>query len=90
MKCTVSTPLEATTFFRVHAQQVSVQPPPSWPGGKLFVGSLEITSQVMMPGSVSAQATTLDRLAELLLASVRLRQSERAGVVEVPSGEFRR
>lgn len=90
MNCTVSTPLEATTFLRVSVQQVSVQPPPSWPSGSLFVGGVEITSRVMMPGSVSAQAGSLDRLAELLLASVKIRQSERGGVVEVPGGEFGR
>ena len=90
MKCRLGTPFEATTFLRASAQQISVQPPPSWPSGSLFVGGLDITSQVMMPGSVSAQATSLDRLAELLLASVKMRQLERAGVVVVPGGEFGR
>ena len=86
MKCRVATPLEATTFLRVDVQHIE---PEQLPGG-LFVGHVNIASRVMTPGSVSAQATSLERLAELLLASVKVRQSERAGVVEVPSGGFGR
>jgi hypothetical protein len=84
MKCSLGTPLEATTFLRVSAQEVPVQPPP--PGGRMFTGFVDIKSRVMMPGSVSAQATSLDRLAVLLLTSVKRRHAERAGVIEVPSG----
>jgi hypothetical protein len=88
MKCRIAPPLEAGTFLHVSVDEVAVLPGPVT--GKLFTGLMDIKSRVMMPGSVSAQATSLDRLAELLLASVKIRQSERAGVVVVPSGEFGR
>jgi len=88
MKCRIAPALEATTFLHVFVQEVHVQPAP--PTGKMFTGLMDIKSRVMMPGSVSAQAASIERLALSLLTAVKVRQAERAGVVVVPSGEFGR
>jgi hypothetical protein len=46
--------------------------------------TIYIQSQVMLPGSISARDTSLERLAVTLLASLWDRQAQRAGVIELP------
>jgi hypothetical protein len=80
--CRLAEPLEATTFLHVEAR-------PERPGSPVFLGLVIIKSRVMMPGSVSARDRSLEQLALDLLASVKLRQIERNGIIEVPSGDIR-
>ena len=80
--CRIAALGEATTFLHLDAQ-------PEQPGSQVLLGRVDIKSQVMAPGSVSARDRSPEQLALRLLTSVKLRQAKRTGVIEVPSGDAR-
>ena len=96
MNCRVARPSEATTFLYVTADRHEIHPrtrpvpaPDAWrledpPAARqLFGGFVYITSQVMLPGSVSARGDSLERLGPGLLALVRDRLAEQMGVLVI-------
>ena len=84
MKCRTVPALEATTFLHVVLGRPDAGNP------TVLFGVMEIKSLVMMPGSVSARDSSLERLAVTLLASLRLRQAERSGVAVLPPMDMAR
>ena len=79
MKCRTVPALKAATFLHV------VSGRPEGPAGNppAFFGLMEIKSQIMMPGSISARDISMERLALKLLTALRERQAEGAGVVQM-------
>jgi len=96
MKCRTAEPSEATTFLHVRLAKYCKYPAGTAPvdedctgGRQVFAGSLDITSQVMIPRSVSVQDESLERLGPSLLALVKDRLEERAGVVVIDRTDAR-
>jgi len=96
MNCRVARQSEATTFLYVTADRHEipvrsrpVPAPEAWrledpPAPRqLIAGFVDITSQVMLPGSVSGRDESLERLGATLLAAVKDRLAERTGVLVI-------
>ena len=79
MKCRTVPALKATTFLHVFVGRPDAGNP------TVLSGHIEIKSLVMIPGSISARDTSMNRLAAKLLAAVRAQQAERAGVIQAPT-----
>jgi hypothetical protein len=77
MKCRIVPALQATTFLHVSVGRPDAGNP------KLLFGQMGIASQIMIPGSISARDSSMERLAVKLLTALRARQAESAGVVQL-------
>jgi len=91
MECKVAAPSDATTFIHVNVQSVwkrSLGTGEEWSGERpedptarqVFIGVMDVKSQVMIPGSVDGRDESLERLGARLLATVKDRLAERTGV----------
>jgi hypothetical protein len=91
MNCRMGDRSKATTFLHVTVQSLwrrSLGTGEVWSSERsedpaalqVFVGFVDIKSQVMIPGSVDGRDESLERLGTKLLASVKDRLAERTGV----------
>jgi hypothetical protein len=88
MNCRIAERSEATTFVHLTSGKYCRYPAGTnvvdhndCTGGRpVFTALAQIVSQVMLPGSVSVQDESLERLGPGLLASLKDRLAERAGV----------
>jgi hypothetical protein len=94
MECRIADRSSATTFLHVTVQSLwrrslgtgevwSSERPDDPAARQVFAGLVGITSQVMLPGSVSARDASLERLGASLLATVKDRLADRTGVLVI-------